>query len=317
MPKPPSRRLPMLAMLPILIGGLALDGGPTLARPGAQGALFGQPVIRTLTLPADMRPQSATYTPSGRILLTYARPGESDPRQINLAIMDDDGSHIRPIFSGTIPAGRRIMASATWCLPTISAFSWAIRDRMPDQPGRLHAGATGAGHLSAAGGRWRAYLASLVGMVVAPDNRHIAWTTLLANYSAAVLTGELTRGPDGYVVTRPQIISSSDPFRPDPTHADGVIPAPIRGGEVKQFVHGGSALSLVGAVKRDLPDSVVMDLASGKVTPITDTPGYTETTIFSPDERLGMVMTTRFSQTDPAILGLMPAPLSRQPEHGA
>ncbi|MFD2430628.1 hypothetical protein ACFSUK_26245 [Sphingobium scionense] len=104
MTKPPSRRLPMLAMLPILIGGLALDGGPTLARPKAQGALFGQPVIRTLTLPADMRPQSATYTPSGRILLTYARPGESDPRQINLAIMDDDGSHIRPVFSGTIPA---------------------------------------------------------------------------------------------------------------------------------------------------------------------------------------------------------------------
>ncbi len=309
MTKPPSRRLPMLAMLPILIGGLALDGGPTLARPKADGALFGQPVIRTLTLPADMRPQSATYTPSGRILLTYARPGESDPRQINLAIMDDDGSHIRPVFSGTIPArpkdnGIRYMVFADNKRIFLGDFVIECPTSLDDCPQAQLVPVTYPPQVADGDHIWHRWSE----MVVAPDNRHIAWTTLLANYSAAVLTGELTRGPDGYVVTRPQIISSSDPFRPDPAHADGVIPSPIRGGEVKQFVHGGSALSLVGAVKRDLPDSVVMDLAGGKVTPITDTPGYTETTIFSPDERLGMVMTTRFSQTDPAILGLMPRP---------
>src|SRR3546814_20569348 len=79
--------------------------------------------------------------------------------------------------------------------------------------------------------------------------------------------------------------------------------------EVQQFVHSGTALSVVGAVHRDVPDSVVQDLITGRVQAITDTPGYTETTIFSPDERLGITMTTRFSEkTDPAILGLLPRP---------
>ena len=146
-------------------------------------------------------------------------------------------------------------------------------------------------------------------MIVAPDNRHIAWTTLLSNYSAVVLTGALRKEDQGYVIAQPQIISTLDPFQKDPRHADGVIPGPLRGGEVKQFVHGGTAISLVGAVKHDIPDSVVQHLASGEMEAITDTPGYTETTIFSPDERLGMTMTTRFSEnTDPAVLGLMPRP---------
>jgi hypothetical protein len=107
----------------------------------------------------------------------------------------------------------------------------------------------------------------------------------------------------------PKIISTLDPFQKDPAHPDGVVPVPLNGGEVKQFVHGGSAISLVGAVRRDTPDSVVQDLRTGRKTGITDTPGYTETTIFSPDERLGITMTTRFSpKTDLAVLGLMPRP---------
>ena len=77
---------------------------------------------------------------------------------------------------------------------------------------------------------------------------------------------------------------------------------------MKQFVHGGSGISVAGAVRRDVPDSVVLHLADGSVEAITDAPGYDETTIFSPDERLGITMTTRFSKADPAILGLVPRP---------
>jgi hypothetical protein len=69
-----------------------------------------------------------------------------------------------------------------------------------------------------------------------------------------------------------------------------------------------AALSLASAVRRDTPDSVALDLATGRTKAITDTPGYTETTIFSPDERLD-ITTTRFSaRTDPTILELMPRP---------
>ena len=45
--------------------------------------------------------------------------------------------------------------------------------------------------------------------------------------------------------------------------------------------------------------------------PLTHFPGYEETTIISPDGKLGLVMTTRFSpKTSSYILGYMPRPLS-------
>jgi len=145
-------------------------------------------------------------------------------------------------------------------------------------------------------------------MIVAPDNLHVAWTTLLSNYSAIVFIGEMRRQQEGYRIVRPLIISTLNPFRKDPAHSDGTLPVPVNGGEVKQFVAGGTGISLAGAVKRDLPDSVVQHLDTNVTEAITDTPGYTETTIFSPDERLGITMTARFSKADPAILGLVPRP---------
>ena len=73
---------------------------------------------------------------------------------------------------------------------------------------------------------------------------------------------------------------------------------------MKQFVRGGTAISLVGSGRRATADSIVEDFVTGEVTAITNTPGYNETTIFSPDERLGIVMTPRFSpKTDFAIFG--------------
>src|SRR5699024_1752889 len=95
----------------------------------------------------------------------------------------------------------------------------------------------------------------------------------------------------------------------DPDSAGYLVPQPMRGGEVKQFVRGGTAISIVGAVDGSLPDSVVQDLGSTELTQITRTPGYDETTIFSPDEKLGVVMSSRASEgTDLAVLGLLPRP---------
>lgn len=55
----------------------------------------------------------------------------------------------------------------------------------------------------------------------------------------------------------------------------------------------------------------MQDLITGEVMSITNSPGYDETTIFSPDEKLGIVMSTRFSpKTNMAILGLIPRPYS-------
>lgn len=58
-----------------------------------------------------------------------------------------------------------------------------------------------------------------------------------------------------------------------------------------------------------MAQSVVQDLMTGELTRITNTPNYDETTIFSPDERLGIVMSPRFSpKTNCALMGLVPRP---------
>ncbi len=224
--------------------------------------------------------------------------------------MDDNGGNLRPFFSGEIPPrekdnGYRFMVFPDDKRIFLGDFVLecskvlAACDDAKLLPVTYPAEVADGDHIAH---RWSE-------MIIAPDNRHIAWTTLLANFSALVFTGELKKTGAEYTIVKPEIISTMDPFKPDPDHSDGVLPQPVLGGEVKQFVHGGTAISLAGAVRRDVPDSVLLDLLTGKRHSVTDTPGYTETTIFSPDERLGITMTTRFSEhTDPAILGLVPRP---------
>jgi hypothetical protein len=267
--------------------------------------------VRTLPLDSGLALNSATYTPSGKVLVSYRPIGSSDERDLTLVVMDDDGRNARTIFRQRVPDrpkdnGVRFMTFPDNKRVFLGDFVLECAPSLDDcdttalvsvQYPREVADGDHIAH------RWSE-------MIVAPDNRHVAWTTLLTNYVAApVLTGELQRTGTGYVIVNPHIVSTSDPFGPDPRHPDGVLPRTLRGGEVKQFVRGGTALSLAGAVDRDIPDSVVQNLASGTVEAITHAPGYDETTIFSPDERLGLAMTTRFSpRTDPAILGLVPRP---------
>jgi hypothetical protein len=147
-------------------------------------------------------------------------------------------------------------------------------------------------------------------IIIAPDNEHIAWTILRSDHGgAAAMIGKLIRQKDSYRVADARIISSLESLKKDPDRPGFFIPQPSLGGEVKQFVHGGRAISLVGSKDSVITDSVVQDLAVLKTERITKTPGYDETTIFSPDERLGIVMTTRGSpKTNPAVFGLLPRP---------
>ncbi|WP_313440887.1 hypothetical protein [Novosphingobium sp.] len=297
----------ILAAKVLLVGGASLLAGGALAAPALS---VGRVEVATLPFAKGEQLASATYTPSGRVLVAYQSSSDGDPRDLVLVTMKDDGSDLRPLFAGRIPDrpkdnGIRYMVFADdrrvflgdFVLECEAALETCGSAKLI--PVAYPPEVAGGEHIAH---RWSE-------MVIAPDNRHVAWTTLFSNFSAALFTGELRREADGYRIVAPRVASNLEPFAKDPRHADGVIPLPVRGGEVKQFVHGGTALSLVGAVSRDLPDSVTQDLATGAVRAVTDTPGYTETTIFSPDERLGVTMTTRFSpQTDPAVLGLLPRP---------
>jgi hypothetical protein len=302
-----EKTMNILAAKVLLVGGASLLAGGALAAPALS---VGRVEVATLPFAKGEQLASATYTPSGRVLVSYQSRSDGDPRDLVLVTMKDDGSDLRPLFAGRIPDrpkdnGIRYMVFADdrrvflgdFVLECEAALETCGSAKLI--PVAYPPEVAGGEHIAH---RWSE-------MVIAPDNRHVAWTTLFSNFSAALFTGELRREADGYRIVAPRIVSNLEPFAKDPRHADGVIPQPVRGGEVKQFVHGGTALSLVGAVSRDLPDSVMQDLAIGAVRAVTDTPGYTETTIFSPDERLGVTMTTRFSpQTDPAVLGLLPRP---------
>lgn len=282
----------------------------SVADANGDSAAIGRHAIRTIPFDNNLQLRTATYTPSGKVLVAYSPKDNTDERQISLAVMDDDGSDMKTFFTGTIPPrdkdnGIRFMVFADnqriflgdFILECAPGLDQCDRNELlpVDYPAEVADGE----HISH---RWSE-------MIIAPDNEHVAWTTLFSNYAAAMFTGRLARDDKGYRIVEPEIVSTLQPFSPDPKHADGVIPSPVRNGEVKQFVNGGAGISLVGAVSRDIADSVVQDLATGELTQITHNPGYDETTIFSPDGQLGITMSARFSPaTDLAILGLLPRP---------
>lgn len=312
--RPRRRVAPLAILVSVIVGACA----PTITQ-GGVAAASAAPLsvdVTTIPLPDGVHLLSATYTPSGRVLISYspnASDGESD-EFVRLATMNDDGTDFRPFLNERLAfvpknngirfmifADNRRIFTGDYIVECMGPANSSL-DNCPQPvvvPVAYPAEVAGGDDIAV---RWSE-------IVVAPDNRHIAWTTLLANYSAVVFTGALEREAARYRITSPQIISTLDPFHADPAHADGRIPEQVRGGEVKQFVEGGRALSLAGAAQRDLPGSVVQDLASGTVTSISNPAAYTETTIFSPDERLGLTMSTRFSQSsDPGVLALLPRP---------
>jgi hypothetical protein len=274
---------------------------------------LGRVEVTTIPMPAFAKELSATYTSAGSMLVLFRR--EDDPKENdywNLAVADDDGSAFRAIFSGVIRQhekanGIRLMPFqdnkrvllgdyVLECDPDIDGCESAelVPVRYPwdieREPHTTH--------------HWSE-------IIIAPDNEHMAWTMLRTDLGAANALGILVRTNDAYVIEEPQIISTLTSFEKDEDRDGYIVPLVVRGGEVKQFVRGGTAISLVGKKDGPVIDSVVEDLASGEVTQITKTPGYDETTIFSPDERLGLVMSTRGSKhTDPAIFGLLPRPHS-------
>lgn len=272
---------------------------------------LGRLEVSTIPLPEYVKAVSATYTYSGTVLILYKKEDDSQEKDYyNIAVLNDNGSDFRTIFSGLIPQhkkangirhmpftdNKRVLLGdyVLECQPDIDTcnkaelvpveYPWEIKD----DPRTSH--------------HWSE-------IIIAPDNEHMAWTILRTDIGAANVLGRLTRLPHKYVIEEAQVISSFQYLMEDISNAGFLIPMPIRGGEVKQFVRGGTAISLAGVKNGTLPDSIVQDLASDAITQITKTPGYDETTIFSPDERLGIVMSTRgSSKTSLDILGLMPRP---------
>lgn len=277
---------------------------------------FGRVDVTTLPVPAYVSGRyNGTFTFSGSVLVTYQEAGDAGKQDFyRLAVVQAEGSGFRPIFSGEIPQkpgangirfmcfqdNKRILLGdyVLECMPNIDGCTQA--ELIPlvyppmaktDLPHTMH---------------WSE-------IVIAPDNEHMAWTALAGMGGSVNLIGRLVRKEHTYVLEDVRTISTMDAWLPDEDYPGYSKPGMIRGGEIKQFVHGGRAISMVGmGPDTAMADSVVQNLETGDVKRVTLTPGYDETTIFSPDERLGIVMTTRFSpKTNCAILTHVPRPFAR------
>jgi len=146
-------------------------------------------------------------------------------------------------------------------------------------------------------------------MVVAPDMVHVAWTSLNAACGAVNFLGKFQRTENSYEIVDCKIISTITFVEKDQSDESKLITKKIRGGEIKQFIEGGNALTLVGTQPDEFVKSVYQSLKEDKIYTYSHEAGYDETSILSPDEKLGITMSTRFSpKTNMAIFGLMPRP---------
>ncbi len=245
------------------------------------------------------------YTYSGRVAIQYKLSGE-EPERLHFATVNDDGTGFQEIFDGIVhllpegnglrfmpfPDNKRALLGdyVLECDPDMDSAdpqkSKIIPIHYPDQ-------------IKAMPGLWKVWSE----IVISPDNEHMGWNGLGA--ATGVYVGRLRRGESEYFLDEVQTISGQR-IDPDPDHPGCQIPGPQRGGEIKQFTRGGLSLSLVGG-GRGPGGSVEQALDSEDFRQITHSPGYDETTIFSPDNRLGITMTTRFSpKTGSAFIGLIP-----------
>ncbi len=267
---------------------------------------LGKIEVRDLPLPKGFDEVNATYTHSGRILLSRYLPED----QFEVYTVNDDGSDLQLVFAGAIPQkktangirwmvyqdNRRVLLGDYVLEASPDLDHPALCDLVPViYPKELMTYPMVFRHWSE--------------IIISPDGESIVWT-MLTFTGAHNFIGTMVREKDAYVVSDVCCISTIRPFEKEEGKRDVWKPLPVFGGETKQFIRGGKAISLVGN-SDSISDSVIEDLASGTTEQFSHTAGYEETAIFSPDETLAICMSTRFSPTtNCAILGQVPLPHS-------
>lgn len=86
-----------------IVTGAAGCAAEQVRNPGGEDSSLGRVEVSTITIDPAYRLLTATYTPSGKVLFAYTQGDSEDKRQVNLAVMEDDGSNIRPFFSQKVP----------------------------------------------------------------------------------------------------------------------------------------------------------------------------------------------------------------------
>ena len=267
---------------------------------------FGRIQISTVPVPDGLdKNLNGTYTPSGRVLVAV-REEEKGKDWYRVFTMSEEGTQVCELYSGEIPQQAGANGIRWMC------FSDNRRILLGDyvlecQPDLDHCAASSLidvvfpKEISEIPGlfvRWSEPL-------IAPDNEHICFSSLTGN-GAFNFLGKLVRKETQYEMEDLCIISTVEALRPDPLHEGYYVENVHRGGEVKQFIRGGRGLTLAGS-GRCITESTLQMLDSEETHQITETLGYEETAILSPNEKYAICMSPRFSPaTDCGIFGVVP-----------
>ncbi len=271
-----------------------------------QNKEFGRIEVTTVPLPEGLGPDvNGTYTYSGRVLVSVQRL-EKGKDWYRVFSVNDDGTDICEVYDGLIPKkqganGIRWMCFADnkrvllgdyvlECSPDLDHCerSELLEVIFPEEVAKI------PGIFM----RWSE-------PIIAPDMEHVCFSSLTGS-GAFNFLGKLVRHENAYAIEDARIISSIGAVEPDPEHPGFSLAKEQRGGEVKQFVRGGRGITLAGG-GRSISESCLQMLDSEETAFITDTLGYEETAIFSPDETCAVCMSPRFSpKTDFGVLGVVP-----------
>jgi hypothetical protein len=265
--------------------------------------------ITTVNIPEGITYDShAIYSKKGRILFTYKK---DDDNKTYIGVMDEDGSNLNTLWSGEWKPyyqsnGLRLMPFDDNKKILTGDY---VLECTPDIDNCLSSTLYPVIYPTEAVNMLGVYFVWSE-IIVSPDE-HIGWSTLSLIYDDVNFIGQLVKKENNYIITNVQIISTLGFINYEDEEKGILKHDTIRGGEIKQFTNGGEAITLAGAGDSALAKSVFQNLVGEENYQITHFPGYEETTIISPDGKLGLVMTTRFSpKTSSEILGYMPRPLS-------
>lgn len=262
-------------------------------------------LIKTVDLPSNVSVEDAHYLPNGRIFLHYF--ADKNKTEYHAAVMDENGNNFHDVYSGTYKAVYR--ANGIRDIPFSDNKRILLGDYILECEQELQ-DCDNKATLKKIIYPEEFVNASTTYLVwsepvVSQDSKKLAWTMLDTKIGAVNFIADLVKSGDEYKLTNHKIISSLTFVTKD--ESTGYLKLnPIRGGEIKQFVNGGLALTLAGGGDSGLARSVFQGLSTDELYSITNKPGYDETTIMSPDEKLGISMSTRFSpHTNMAIFGHM------------
>ena len=204
--------------------------------------------IETVPLPKGIIYEShAIYSKTGHILFLYKM--ENDANTTYIGVMDEDGSNLKKIWSGewknyygTKTNGIRLMPFddnkkiltgdyVLECSPSIDDCQNSELLPVIYPPEAID--------LEGVYFIWSE-------IVVSPDE-HIAWSTLSMIHDNVNFIGKLVKNETNYIITDVQIISTLGFIEYEDKEKGILKHDTIRGGEIKQFVNGGEALTLAGS----------------------------------------------------------------------